>query len=417
MLNSKTFCCLAASLVMVLSSTLCLASPKLNNALKLCAANSGVGCNELGSIYANGAIVKKNFVEAKKAYQKSCDEKYSRGCFNLGKIYQTILKDDSNAYATFKKSCDLGSSSGCNRAGIIKLNQKDFHQAYRYYLKSCDKNNKYGCENLADLYANGLVVNKDKYKAFNLYKKSCSLNNSDSCMTLGNMYLIKGDTEKTSLVKAILSYKKACGLGNQNACYRIARWYYMGSKTIQPQYTKALSLFKKSCDAKYAKSCNYLALMNLKGEGTPKNISKTLYFYNKACSYGDTMGCDNLPSKLLSNKNISDITGINLKAIEYINYYISYLPGWAYLIFNILTMMWFLLTIKSGVGTLGYKKKYYFFNSLAPTTTLLITFYAFALFGNTGNFLWFLVIIVGSSLFIGNNVRLGARPQNNKAIK
>ena len=58
----------------------------------------------------------KNYEKAKELWQKACDSKDARACFNLGMFYnegQGITKDYQKAKEFFEKGCDGGDALGC----------------------------------------------------------------------------------------------------------------------------------------------------------------------------------------------------------------------------------------------------------------------------------------------------------------
>ncbi|MCR6588090.1 tetratricopeptide repeat protein [Campylobacter insulaenigrae] len=83
---------------------------------KSCDLNDGLGCFNLGIMYANGSGIKKDNFKAVELYQKSCDLNDGLGCFNLGAMYAIgsgVRKDISKALEYFGKACDLRDDLDC----------------------------------------------------------------------------------------------------------------------------------------------------------------------------------------------------------------------------------------------------------------------------------------------------------------
>jgi len=103
----------------------------------------------------------------------------------------------------YKKSCELGLSTGCyNQYFLDKLN-------YKPLIKSCDLNFAQGCLETGIYYEKI----KNKTKSMNYYKKGCKLNNAQSCYNSG-VINYKNYNDK----KAVIFFKKSCKLGDKSAC-------------------------------------------------------------------------------------------------------------------------------------------------------------------------------------------------------
>jgi TPR repeat protein len=63
--------------------------------------------------------------------------------------------------------------------------------------------------------------------------------------------------------------------------------------------------FQKGCDLRNAVSCNQLALMNVRGEGVPKDTVKAVSLFQKSCDLGDAFGCGNLANHLASGDGVA----------------------------------------------------------------------------------------------------------------
>ncbi len=98
------------------------------------------------------SIEAKDYIQAKKYFEKACDLKYGGGCGALGDLYDYVEKN------------------------LIK--------AAQYASKACDLNNGSGCGVLGFLYGSGKGVEKNLIKAAQFYSKACKLGNQEACETL-----------------------------------------------------------------------------------------------------------------------------------------------------------------------------------------------------------------------------------------
>ncbi len=58
----------------------------------------------------------KDYIQAKKYFEKACELKDGRGCFNLGRLYyygEGVEKDLTKAAYFYSKACKLGSQEAC----------------------------------------------------------------------------------------------------------------------------------------------------------------------------------------------------------------------------------------------------------------------------------------------------------------
>ncbi|WP_131142424.1 tetratricopeptide repeat protein [Helicobacter pylori] len=80
---------------------------------KACGLNNGGGCGALGDLYDG---VEKNLIKAAQLYTKACDLKEGMGCGNLGVLYYDgdgVKRDSKKADQYFSKACKLGNQEAC----------------------------------------------------------------------------------------------------------------------------------------------------------------------------------------------------------------------------------------------------------------------------------------------------------------
>ncbi|WRA82615.1 sel1 repeat family protein [Helicobacter pylori] len=83
---------------------------------KACGLNNGGGCGALGMLYENGQGVEKNLTKAAQLYTKACELKEGSGCVALGGLYyhgQGVEKDLTKAAQYIFKACKLGDQKAC----------------------------------------------------------------------------------------------------------------------------------------------------------------------------------------------------------------------------------------------------------------------------------------------------------------
>ncbi|MGL2897953.1 tetratricopeptide repeat protein [Helicobacter pylori] len=83
---------------------------------KACNLNYGGGCGALGDLYDDGKGVEKNLIKAAYFYSKACELKESFGCGALGVLYyngQGVEKNLTKAAYFYSKACKLGFQKTC----------------------------------------------------------------------------------------------------------------------------------------------------------------------------------------------------------------------------------------------------------------------------------------------------------------
>lgn len=59
------------------------------------------------------SIEAKDYIQAKKYFEKECDLKYGGGCGALGDLYDDVEKNLTKAAYFYSKACKLGDQEAC----------------------------------------------------------------------------------------------------------------------------------------------------------------------------------------------------------------------------------------------------------------------------------------------------------------
>ncbi|GAA7296788.1 sel1 repeat family protein [Helicobacter pylori] len=107
--------------------------------------------------------------------------------FDLG-VKSIEAKDYIQAKKYFEKACDLNNGRGCNNLGVLYRDgqgvEKNLTKAAQFCSKACNLNNSWGCGYLGFLYEYGQGVEKDLTKAAYFYSKACKLGEQLACESL-----------------------------------------------------------------------------------------------------------------------------------------------------------------------------------------------------------------------------------------
>ena len=247
-------------------------SKNYSNALKFseksCNLNSAEGCLTLANSYWYGEYVSKNMSKAIEYLDKSCTLKNTNACAGLAYAYQSgqgVEKNHNKAIEIYKKNCNDGSLNSCKNLGKIYLKGQgisiNYSKAKELFQKSCDLGLSRGCHYLGDMYRKGQGVSIDYYKVSDLYQKSCNLGDSNSCNELAFIYM-NGKGISKDETKAVKLLQQACNIGNlENSCNNLAVMYKDG-RGVTKDRVKAKEIFKKSCSLGSEPACWFLKEMN-----------------------------------------------------------------------------------------------------------------------------------------------------------
>jgi TPR repeat protein len=127
------------------------ALPLFEKACKL----SDERCFNLGVMYDEGVVVKRDAAKAAELWQRACDHQMSMACFNLGIAAQKgdgLAKNAAKARAYFEAACDADYFDGCNNLGNMweqgTGGAKDLGHAKQLFEKACKGGLALGCKNL-----------------------------------------------------------------------------------------------------------------------------------------------------------------------------------------------------------------------------------------------------------------------------
>jgi len=153
-----------------------------------CEGGNGKACYDLANIFVDGLFtINSNLSTAAKYYHKACDNKYGKGCIELGRGYRKgriSLKKDK------KKSLEYDA------------------KGVEYLTVECNNNIAASCQDL-----------NFKKKTFKLYKKMCAQKDDEGCIQTAYSYHRGNGWVEIDWKKAKEYYKKSCDLGQKTACF------------------------------------------------------------------------------------------------------------------------------------------------------------------------------------------------------
>ena len=203
------------------------------------------------------------FSEASRLLTVACDGGVSRGCGNLGSLYQ-------------------------NGKGV----NQDLGQAAALYRKGCSGDAWGACFLLGVMYESGSGVPKNQSQAIQLYNRSCQGGEGRGCTNLGAAYA-SGNGVPQNYAQANSLFHKACDTGVPRGCSLLGLAYHEGAG-IQKDDSQAALLTRKGCEGGDPMGCNLLGVGYEFGYGVPRNKQQAVALYRQSCTAGFDAGCQNL---------------------------------------------------------------------------------------------------------------------------
>jgi uncharacterized protein len=220
----------------------------------------------------------------------------SRGCWKLAQLYRNggrgFEKDPIAAELWSRRSCEAGINEGC--VALAELYQegvgvnKDERRAFSLYdhvCKASKRRDRVACSRFEQMLADGKGTSKDNSRLFAHVETRCrDTHDADACAKRAFMYQ-KGIGVKPDAKKSKLLIDALCSEKTGRGCSAVGNLYETGQMTYKNP-RMAASMYKLGCSKTYVylDSCLNLAnLLNSKSLGRP-NPEAAIEVLDKACS-------------------------------------------------------------------------------------------------------------------------------------
>jgi len=237
----------------------------------------------LGYATREGRGVTKDEDESYRLLSRACAAGNPQAC--LEQTYSLYwgrgtTQDVAAALTAFKDMCEQGLGTACDRAGFIISRgeggaDKNLIEANIYFDKACKKFAGNGCTNLGHSYKTGSASPVYEARAIEAYQSGCQLGEGYACSVMWDMALKTMDS--SALPSLTASLDRGCSLGSGSSCFKMGNIYNKGGYGISP------------------------------------NPAVAYYTMSLACKYGQSNGCYNQGSWLISGRGV---TADSAKAIE-----------------------------------------------------------------------------------------------------
>ena len=253
----------------------------------------------IANLYLTGSGAEKSIDKAIEWFDKAAQLKNPDANYQLGYIYSSKEYDlqneqksqeyYSNALKGYIKAEDENKNATAEyRIGKMYLEgkgtEKNIDEAVKWLNKATFNGNSNAAYSLFKLYSEGKDLQQDTEKA-NLYLEiSAELENPYAQYALGNKELDEGNTDN-----GIEWLKKSAEQNISHAAYKLGDIYSSNKYVLKNDvisneyYKKALDLYKDNYNKKPEDFISYrIAQMYLNGQGTDKNITEAVKWFEKS---------------------------------------------------------------------------------------------------------------------------------------
>lgn len=147
---------------------------------RACAGGDAEGCWSLGSLFNLGLGVRKNDLEAMRAYELACQGGAKLGCTSLATMIDTgrgTPSDPARAAALLRASCERGFSHACGALSSHYFTgrgvPRDPAAGIDALARACGGEDRGSCLTLAMRYTTGTGVPQNESKARELFTRAC----------------------------------------------------------------------------------------------------------------------------------------------------------------------------------------------------------------------------------------------------
>lgn len=230
-------------------------------------------------------------------YEERCRSGDREACWIVGRWYKGGIQaplDRAKARTFLKRSCDLGSSKGCDQLrGLDREEALASPSTSMNFLDSDCRSGAAGagdsCLALAQVYAEGGgAAGKDSVKVRAYASLACQAEKQQGCFGLATM-AAQGDGGPVDEKAAIDASEKACSLLLAEGC-RLAVHLAAG-KMAPPDGQRAAKAAEAGCKLNDSTSCMMLAKLYHEGQLLPGDAEKAMVWTHRACKLGAAEGC------------------------------------------------------------------------------------------------------------------------------
>jgi TPR repeat protein len=189
---------------------------------KGCELRSAAACTEAGALLAEGVGAgDAGSGDASKLFEQGCSLGNGLACLRLAGSVE-LSGARGKAADLYERACSQGERSGCNNFLALALSVLGPVKAgplLKQETTACEQDDSLACWFVADLYRDGIGVQRDFSNAAAYYQRACEAEEPLACTSLGDLYLT-GRGVPADRKRAAALFRTACQEGDNEACSR-----------------------------------------------------------------------------------------------------------------------------------------------------------------------------------------------------
>lgn len=253
------------------------------------------------------------------ALSRQCNEGEAVPCKNLGHAFVKQYHNTHDlalikqGFAYFERGCALRDAESCYLRGltVIEGQQHGLDVAQVFNLPDVDnmivdsllagtklRNRSQASDAFA--YLSEIYQDKDRHKTVQYARQGCELNNNDACYLMAiSLWLMQVEGNDISEYLngrdpddvIIPAFNKGTQANRLDYCSN--SYYFLGYEYARMQmYENSTAAYKRGCELNNDNACFFTGIAYEDGLGVNKDLSRAYDYYDKACSFGNSYGCE-----------------------------------------------------------------------------------------------------------------------------
>lgn len=200
-----------------------------------------------------------------------------------------------------------GSTSALNDLGCMYASgigvRRNMKMAIANLMEASMKNSLFGMLNMAQIYQEGLGLEKDVEKARELYQRAFEGGYTDAMVLCGDTYLQSDVDADPDYAKALGCYQKAVFRRCPYAFYRLG-WLYHEGFGVEKDSEKAWDYYQRACTMQYPDAMTDVGVFYRDGTMVEQDYAKALEYLDKAVTKGNARAMYELSQMYLRGQGV-----------------------------------------------------------------------------------------------------------------
>lgn len=231
---------------------------------------------------------------------KLCDANSMVGCEILAKAlaaHKLVAPFSSLPWGSLQNGCKLHVAIACRVVGaaytVGDVNTGlDFATGRPLLERGCNLGDAIACARLADAAWNGNGGPADHVEGGKWAERACTLGHARACVGVAEER-IQGDGRPADLALGARELSDLCDKRQPDACGKLAYEHYVGEH-LPRDAKKALEVALKGCELLNPYSCRVAGALFSSGDGTTIDLPRAAEFYQRGCDAGSLEACQGL---------------------------------------------------------------------------------------------------------------------------